>query len=272
MADRSPPFHTSFEEAADDRAVVLFESHQTLPFCWFPESRAEPGSPSDPGHEDPRARPPRAASRRGSGAAVPAAAAARVQVPRYLSISSLASRRQAVKQEAGPRPAGHASERADHPYLHHHREHGRAQVSHPDRRLGARLSGAPCTVGDPTTAEHAAARPVCLCIASARSDGPLAAIRSPADCCLTRMAGIRNLVGAVSGFGSGAGRVRGDGAARAAWDAGRGCGRGCWPGLRVAAVVRPARRRHPGAWLAGFLISECFASGCGGGGAGPGFW
>ena len=37
----------------------------------------------------------------------------------------------------------------------------------------ARLPGAPCTVGDPTTAEHAAARPVCLCIASARSDRPL---------------------------------------------------------------------------------------------------
>ena len=171
MADRSPPFQTSFEEAADDRAVVLFESHQTLPFCWFPESRAEPGSPSDPGHEDPRARPPRAGRRRGSGAAVPAAAAAREQVPRYLSISSLASRRQAVKGEAGPRgppdpnprpgcrvtgpadaqrmarstsarlpkrcsicrPCRRA--RADHPYLHHHREHGRAQVSHPDRRI-----------------------------------------------------------------------------------------------------------------------------------------
>jgi hypothetical protein len=49
-----------FEEAADNRAIVLFESHQTLPFCWFPESRAEPGSPSDPGQEDPRARPPQA--------------------------------------------------------------------------------------------------------------------------------------------------------------------------------------------------------------------
>ena len=62
------------------------------------------------------------------------------------------------------------------------------------------------------------------------------------------------------------------GAARAAWGAGRGCGRGCWPGLRYATVVRPGRRRHPEAWLAGLLISECFASDCGGGGAGPGSW
>ena len=49
-------------------------------------------------------------------------------------------------------------------------------LSRSERRLGARLSGAPCTVGDPTTAEHAAARPVCLCIASARSDRPLCRI------------------------------------------------------------------------------------------------
>jgi Protein of unknown function (DUF3592) len=36
-------------------------------------------------------------------------------------------------------------------------------LSRSERRRGARLSGAPHTVGDPTTAEHAAARPVCLC-------------------------------------------------------------------------------------------------------------
>lgn len=58
------------------------------------------------------------------------------------------------------------------------------------------------------------------------------------------------------------------GAARAAWslagDAAVAAGLPCG----VATVVRPARRRHPGAWLAGLLISECFASDCGEAGQG----
>src|SRR5690242_3189221 len=49
-----PAIPDQVHEPADDRAVVPLESHGTPPLsAGFPKSRAKPGSPSDPGRDDP---------------------------------------------------------------------------------------------------------------------------------------------------------------------------------------------------------------------------